>query len=209
MLFNMKTLKNIILGLAMSAILPAAVQAQNCADFLNFRKAEKPWRYNTASKSATCFSGKKYEFVLPLAKGNEYRIQFFASPVFNNDVQVKIVDLNSNQVVIDLPGQLPEGSPEPKKGQTCLQDYREKETSTSMTHPFFDFAPAQPTSLKIMIEIKEKSNVVMVTQGDWDAEGNYVEKQVPVKKDDGSPETVKGCFTVYVIDKPADEVTDF
>ena len=49
----------------------------------------------------------------------------------------------------------------------------------------------------------------MVTQGDWDAEGNYVEKQVPVKKDDGSPETVKGCFTVYVIDKPADEVTDF
>lgn len=206
----MKTLKKIILGLAMSAILlPAAVQAQNCADFLNFRKASKPWRYNTASKSATCSSGKKYEFVLPLAKGNEYRIQFFASPVFNNEVQVKIVDLNSNQAVIDLPGALPEGSPEPKKGQTCLQDYREKETDQTLVHPYFDFAPAQPTSLKIIIEIKEHNNVVMVPQSGYDDEGNWYEKQVPVEKEGGN-ETVKGCFTVYVIDKPAEEeVTDF
>lgn len=203
----MKALKNIILGLAMSAMLPAMASAQNCADFLSFRKAEKPWRYNTASKSATCFSGKKYEFVLPLAKGNEYRIQFFASPVFNNEVQVKIVDLNSNQVVIDLPGALPEEQGEPKKGQTCLQDYLEKENPRTMAHPFFDFAPAQPTSLKIMIEVKEHSNVTFVEQQDWDENGELITKKIPVTKE-GGPETVKGCFTVYVIDKPTD-VSDF
>lgn len=203
MTYNMKALKNIILGMAISAMLPIASNAQNCADFLSYRKPVHPWRYNTASKSATCFSGKKYEFVLPLAKGNEYRIQFFASPVFNDEVQVKIVDLNTNQVVIDLPGRMPEEQGEPKKGQTVLQDYREKEGSTNLIHPFFDFAPAQPTSLKIMIEVKEHSNVTYVEQTDWDENGELVVKKIPVTKE-GGPETVKGCFTVYVIDKPVD-----
>ncbi|MBQ3691111.1 MAG: hypothetical protein II937_14780 [Bacteroidales bacterium] len=199
----MKRLRNIILGLAISTLLPIAAQAQNCADFLSFRKAEKPWRYNTASKSATCFSGKKYEFVLPLTKGNEYRLQFFASPVFNNEVQVKIVDLNSNQTIIDLPGKLDEGN-EPKKGMTCLQDYLNDKNQ--YVHPFFDFAPAQSTSVKIMIEIK--NSVKYIEEYTYDDYGNMtgtVKKEVP---QEGGPEVVKGCFTVYVIDKVSD-VYDF
>ncbi len=54
-----------------------------------------------------------------------------------------------------------------------------------------------------MIEVKEHSNVTYVEQTDWDENGELVVKKIPVTKE-GGPETVKGCFTVYVIDKPVE-----
>ncbi|MBR4266974.1 MAG: hypothetical protein IKQ46_13055 [Bacteroidales bacterium] len=200
----MRTLKNIIAAIAIALMVaPSTAKAQNCADFLNFYKAETPWRYNTASKSATCFTGKKYEFVLPLTKGNEYRIKFFASPSFNNAVQVKIVDLNSNQTVIDLPGAV---DGEAKKGNTCLQDYMDPKTNRA-THPYFDFIPSSSTSIKIMIEIKDHIEYREEAVLDSDGFPTGEVKKVPVIPE-GGPEIVKGCFTVYVMDKPAEQ-SDF
>jgi hypothetical protein len=198
----MKTLKKILLGLTIASALCSASYAQSsCATFLNMRKAAAPYRYNTASKSATCFSGKKYEFLLPLTKGNEYRLQFFASPVFNNEVQVKIVDMNTSETIIDLPGHVENGM-EPKKGNTILQDYMDSKTN-KLVHPFFDIVPQQSTSLKIMIEIKDHYDYTEeAVLNEWgEATGETVKKPIIPE---GGPEVVKGCFGVYITDKPSD-----
>ncbi len=194
----MKTLKKIILGLAMAAMLPIASEAQNCANFFNNRKPEAPYRYNTASKSATVWSGKKYEFVLPLTAGNEYRVRFYAASVFNNDLQIKIVDLNSGETVVDLPGAVEE----PKKGNTCLQDYMDTKTN-KLIHPYFDFAPQQATSIKIMIDVKDHMEYVEEPILDEDGYPTGEMKKTAVIPE-GGIEQVKGCFTVYVSDKPGE-----
>lgn len=196
----MKAINKIILGLAIAAMMPIASEAQNCASFLSNRKPEMHYRFNNASKSATVWSGKKYEFVLPLTSGNEYRIRFFAAPVFNNDIQVKIVDLNTGETVIDLPGAVET----PKKGATCLQDYVDSKTN-KLVHPFFDFAPQQSTSLKIMIEMKDHMEYVEEPILDDDGFPTGETKKTAVVPE-GGIEQVKGCFTVYVADKPSDEM---
>ncbi len=186
----------------MASMLPFAAEAQNCASFLSMRKPEVPYRYNTASKSATCFSGKKYEFVLPLTAGTEYRIKFFASPVFNNEIQVKIVDLSTNETVIDLPG-CPADGQEPRKGNTCIQDYADAKTGKLM-HPYFDFAPQQSTSIKIMIEIKDHLEYTEeFTYDEWGNSTGSVKKPIIPE---GGIEQVKGCFTVYIADKPSEQM---
>lgn len=183
----------------MAAMLPIASEAQNCAGFLSNRKPENPYRYNTASKSATVWSGKKYEFVLPLTAGNEYRIRFYAASVFNNDLQIKIVDLNSGETVVDLPGMVDE----PKKGKTCLQDYMDQKTN-KLVHPYFDFAPQQATSLKIMIDVKDHMEYAEepILDEDGFPTGEVRRKAVIPE---GGIEQVKGCFTVYVADKPSEQ----
>ncbi len=185
----------------MLSMMPFAADAQNCSSFLTMRKPEAPYRYNTASKSATCFSGKKYEFVLPLTAGTDYRIKFFASPVFNNDIQVKIVDLSSGEAVVDLPGCPPDGQ-EPRKGNTCIQDYSDAKTG-KLIHPYFDFNPQQSTSLKIMIEIKDHIEYTEeYTYDEWGNSTGSVKKPIIPE---GGIEQVKGCFTVYIADKPSEQ----
>ena len=186
------------------------VDAQNCQSQLSMRKAVHPYRFNTSSKSATCLSGRKYEFVLPLTKGLDYRIQFFASPVFDMNIDFKIVDMNTNEVVVDLPGKVgPMDTPE--KGKTVLQAYHDEKLGKSV-NPYFDFFPAQSTSLKIMIDIKEKlPEQPLEYEYEYDEWGNVI-NQKPKESTpdpDAKPlEILKGCVTVYVIDKPSD-VSEF
>ncbi len=192
------------------AMLPLASEAQNCASFLSNRKPENHYRYNNASKSATVWSGKKYEFVLPLTSDNEYRIRFYAAPVFNNDIQVKIVDLNTGETVIDLPGT----AEQVKKGKVCLADYTDPKTN-KLVHPYFDFVPSQATSLKIMIDVKDHIDYMEEPIYDEDGMQLYEDDGITpkVKKSpvipEGGIEQVKGCFTVYVTDKPADTESAF
>ncbi len=192
------------------AMLPLASEAQNCASFLSNRKPENHYRYNNASKSATVWSGKKYEFVLPLTSDNEYRIRFYAAPVFNNDIQVKIVDLNTGETVIDLPGT----SEQVKKGKVCLADYTDPKTN-KLVHPYFDFVPSQATSLKIMIDVKDHMDYIEEPIYDEDGMQLYEDDGITPKTNkkavipEGGIEQVKGCFTVYVTDKPADTESAF
>lgn len=191
-------------------LLPLAyvADAQDCQKQLTMRTAVKPYRFNTSSKSATCLSGRKYEFILPLTKGSDYRIQFFASPVFDMNINFKIIDMNTNETVMDLPGKV--GSFDtPEKGKMVLQPYEEK---GKIVNPYFDFYPEQSTSLKIMIDIKEKMpeqpQQFEYVYDDW---GNVIDQkpiETPPDPNAKPLETVKGCVTVYVIDKPS-EVSEF
>jgi hypothetical protein len=131
----------------------------------------------------------------------EYRVQFYASPVFNNEVQVKIVEGEGN-VLVDLPGKVDD---EPKKGMTCLQDYMDTKTN-KLVHPYFDFTSQNATRLTFMIDIKD--HMEYTEEPVYDEWGTLIEMKKKAVIPEGGPEKVKGCFTVYIIDKPA-EVSAF
>ncbi len=167
-------MKKIKLIFVIIFILPALAFSQlDCSSFLSSLKPDDPFTLNSMSKSATCISGHTYEFVVPLSKGYEYRFIFYASSVFNNGMDFKIIDLNTNKEVINVPGKLKEDET-PKKGQTALQPYYDEKLNRQV-HPFFTIIPSSTTNLKIIINVKEK------------------------------PDLIKGCVTVVILDREFDE----
>ncbi|MEA3451334.1 MAG: hypothetical protein U9Q83_05460 [Bacteroidota bacterium] len=152
----MKTIKLLLLILF---IIPATAFSQlDCSSFLGSLKADDPFNLNSLSKSATCLSGRTYEFVVPLSKGYEYRFIFYASSVFNNDMKFKIIDLNTNKEVLNLPGKLDNGAL-PKKNETALQSYYDSKLNKEV-HPYFIVIPSSSTNLKIIIDIKKKAELI-------------------------------------------------
>ena len=178
----MKILKLAILIL----LIPLWVSAQslNCPSTLNMRVATSPFKFNNLSKSAQCLTGKKYEFVLTLNQGKDYRLSFFASPIFNNDIKFKVIDLNTNNVVLDLKGQ-PLETEENVKGVYALKAYFDDKKGKEI-HPYFDIFLTSTTQLKIMIDVaslnKKSENV-----------NAYEERK-------------RGCITVFIQDRKAEEV---
>jgi hypothetical protein len=165
-----------------------ALSAQNmdCPSTLSLRKATPPFAFNDLSKSAQCVSGKKYEFLVPLMKGKDFRFTFFASPIFNNQINFRIIDMNTNEKVLDLPGE----SSNAVKGASVLREYFD-ENSKKLVHPYFDFAPNGSTTLKIIIE-------VLANDADAPATDQSSFKAPEEKK--------KGCITVFIQDKVSEDV---
>jgi len=130
----------------------------DCSGFLKNMIPDDPFNLNSLSKSAACVSGHTYEFVVPVQKGYEYRVVFYASSVFNNDLHFKIVDLNTNTEVANLPGKL--GPDEmPTKGQTALQPYFDEKLNKEV-HPYTAIIPSTTTNLKIIIDVDEKADLI-------------------------------------------------
>ncbi len=152
-----------------------------CSDFFTYRKAEAPYEYNDQSSSAVCVTGQTYEFVLPLTKGKDYRLKFYAAAVFNNRINFKIIDESSHETVLELPGQ----TADRKEGTCVLADFYDDDSGKS-THPYFDFYPQNSTTLKIIME-------VLPLEQSKDEDPN-IKKQVKHNR---------GCITVVVLDKPA------
>jgi hypothetical protein len=136
--------------LALIIFIPVAINAQSldCPSKLKLMHAKAPYSFNNLSKSAQCYTGKKYEFMLPLIQGKDYRIAFYASPIFNNDINFRIIDMNSGTKVLDLPGENEGGG----KGTSVLREYFDTDLN-KMVHPYFDFHPSSSTTLKIIIDI--------------------------------------------------------
>jgi len=172
--------------IAILIIAPIALAAQSldCPSTLQLRRATPPYAYNDLSKSAQCYTGKKYEFVVPLMKGKEYRFSFYASPIFNNAITFRIIDMNSGQKVLDLPGETASSA----KGECVLRDYFDDATN-KMVHPYFDFYPNGSTNLKIIIDIAADNAGKPSTEG---------VSQTPEEKK-------KGCVTIFIQDKKSEE----
>ncbi len=171
-------------------LIPAGILAQDldCPSRLKMRRATPPYKFNSLSKSAQCLTGKKYEFVVPLNAGRDYRISFYASPVFNNNINFRIIDMNTGQKVMDLPGEVIEYD---KKGSCVLKPYTDPASGKSI-HPYFDFYPSSSTQLKIIIDIpsiKQSEN-----------EGSNF---------NAPEERRKGCVTVFIQDKKSAESGGF
>ncbi len=171
--------------LTLMVLLPSFVNAQgDCSSFFKYRRPEAPYEYNSQSKSAMCVTGNTYEFILPLTKGKDYRLKFFAAAVYNNKLSFKIIDQSTHEVVLELPGGV--GMYEDAKAGTCvLQNYMDEETD-KMVHPFFDFFPVTSTTLKIIIDVEA------LAQSTTDNSS----QKAPKKQN-------RGCVTVVVLDKPS------
>jgi len=179
----MKILKLKIILLLLFVPVTLFAQSIDCPSRLKMRRATPPFAFNNLSKSAQCLTGKKYEFVLPLTKGKDYRISFYASPVVNNDIKFRIVDVNSGEKVLDLPGETLDS----RRGECVLRAYYDDKRG-KLVHPFFDFYPASSTQIKIIIDIASTEQST--------SNSNF-----------NAPETrKKGCITVFVQDQKADEI---
>jgi len=180
----MKSIKFIIVIL----LFPMALLAQNldCPSTLKTKKVTAPFKFNDLSKSAQCVTGEKYEFMVPLMKGKEYRFTFYASPIFNNRINFRIFDMNENKLVLDKPGE----STEQTKGSSVLREYYDALTKKPI-YPFFDIVPKNSTTLKIIMDVlpPETASETSSDQSSF---------KVPEEKK-------KGCITVFIQDKNADE----
>ncbi len=127
--------------------------------------------------------------MVPLMKGKDYRISFFASPVFNNRITFRIIDTSSGDKVLDLPGEVDE----PAKGNCVLREYLDPGLN-KMVHPYFDFQPTSSINLKIIIDIASKEK-----RSDQVANNSGGSYKVPEERD-------KGCITVFIQDKTAEDV---
>ncbi len=155
----------------------------DCTQLLANRKAEEPFKMSSLSKSAFSISGHTYKYEVPLQPGKEYRIIFLASPVFNNNIHFKIIDKNTNKVVVDVPGENDKTNNAP--GTAALVPYTDPKTGENV-YPHFDVFPNSPTKLDIIIDV-----------GD-----------APTKKDEYGntyKEVLKGCIAVVILEKPIEK----
>ena len=164
-------------------LLPLFADAQGkCSDFFKYRRPESPYQYNDQSSSAVCVTGQTYEFILPLTKGKDYRLKFYAAAVFNNRIKFKIIDQSNHETVLDLPGE----SSIREEGTCVLADFWDDDSNKSK-HPYFDFYPVTSTTLKIIME-------VLPAPQDPSSDPN-------VKKQE---KFLRGCVTVVVLDKTSE-----
>jgi len=141
----MKIVKKIKLTLVLLFSLSLASHAQDCADFLLYRKAVPPYSLNSLTKTANCTQGKTYKLLLPLSAGKDYKILFYAAPVFDHKIDFKIIDKSTGKVLIDRPG-------ESIDGESAL---RESLVGDKMVKPYFEFHPLTTMKLEVIIDVNE------------------------------------------------------
>jgi hypothetical protein len=164
------------------SVLAVHAQSMDCQSILNYRKLSFSYKNNSLSKSAVCSSGKTYEFVTALNPDNEYRFSFFASSVFNHKINFKIIDIGTNELILDLKGE----SEDSDTGTCALRSYfNDKENK--LVHPHFDMYPQKQTNIKIIVEIPSVNNA---------EQSNSIYQK-------GSE--IQGCVSIFIQDKKVDD----
>ena len=141
-----------------------------------------PYGFNELSKSAVCTAGEKYEYKIKLEKDTDYRVSFFASSSFNNNVNFRIINEDTGELIMDLPGTSYED------GDLCaLQAYFDP-SSNKIMHPFFDLSPQNNLNLKIIIDVKEEEFF------SGNMEEDEATKHYPTR----------GCITIFIQSKESE-----
>ncbi len=164
-------------------LIPLWVSAQtlNCPSTLKMRRATAPYKFNSLSKSAQCLTGKNYDFILTLYQGRDYRLSFFASAVFNNNIIFKLVNLKTNETILDLPGEIKDEYGDSNK-KTALVGKTDR--NGRVIHPHFDIIPEYTTQFKVMINVASTGK----------------------KTSTGYEDRKRGCITVFIQDKKAEAI---
>ena len=179
-----------LLSLFSIAIITCA-QSMDCENVLRYRKATPPWQFSALSKGLQCSTNNKYEHIVVLKPGMEYRISFYASTIFNNRMQFKIIDVKSGKTLMDLPGETTEN----KQGECVLKEYWDYRIEKSV-YPYFEFTPKEIQELKLLIDIPEYKEKIKIrdknedlgVEEEW---REYVEKR-------------KGCIGIFIQEMKAE-----
>ena len=154
-------------------------QNSGCLSCQSKWQSSAPFKIDDHSKSAMCYTGKKYEYLIKLEKGKDYRFSFFASSIFNNQINFRLLNNNTSDVLLSLPG-ISSGN-----GQMgLLEDYYD-EKSKQMVHPFFDVAIKANVEIKIIIDVLPSEDYTASLNDEFQFERNLV----------------RGCVTVFIQSK--------
>jgi len=157
-------------------------QEMDCASTIKYRYASAPFQFDKQTKSAVCYTGQKYEYVVYLFEGVDYRFSFFASSIFNNNIRFKIININTGELVLDLPGAASENNT-----SAILQDYYDPNRK-KFIHPYYDLLPEQNSNYKVIVEV-----------GDQKSENEINNASILVDSNQ-----TKGCVTIFLQSKMAE-----
>ena len=150
-------------------------QPIDCAPILDFRHPDPSFTRSEHSQSVQGFTGEKYEFLVPVEPGEQYRFTFFVSAILTREIHFKIEDVKSGQVLLDLPGTTKEN----KRNECVLATYFD-ELYNKTRYPFFDFNPKATTTYKVTVNIAKYKRPKPQYVAE-DAE--YFEEEVVIKKE--------------------------
>lgn len=177
---DLKNIFTLLLMIAFQGTLGA--QQMDCASVLKYRTSKAPYILDEQSKSAVCYSGQKYEYSVVLKSDLEYRFSFYASSIFNNNIRFKIINEQTGQIVLDLPGEAAGNNT-----SAILQDYFDEKLK-KFVHPYFDILPDSNSKFKILIEVGEVKELVGINSSVIIADSDQK----------------KGCVTIFMQSKSAD-----
>ncbi len=193
-------MRQTITVLMLFAIIKLSAQPIDCAPILEFRHPDPSFTRSEHSQSIQGFTGEKYEFVVPVEVGEQYRFTFFVSAILTREIDFKIEDINSGQVLLDLPGTTKEN----KKNESVLGTYYD-ELYGKMIYPYFDFNPKSKTTYKVTVDIakyKRPAPKYKAVDEEYFAEELKKEKKEKEKNKKTAftpPEEKRtGCITMYI-----------
>jgi len=157
-------------------------QEMDCASTIRYKYSSAPYEFDIQSKSAICYLGEKYEYVVSLKENIEYRFSFFASSIFNNNIRFKIYNLATGEIVLDLPGDAA-GS----NTAAILKEYYDP-NKKKFVHPYYDVMPETSSNYKIIVEVGEQKTEAEINNASILVDSNRT----------------KGCVTVFLQSKKSE-----
>lgn len=204
-------MKKLALLVLLSISINLMAQPIDCSPILDFRQPDPSFARSEHSQSIQGFTGEKYEFLVPVEQGEQYRFTFFISAILTREIYFKIEDTNSGEVHLDLPGTTKEN----KRNESVLGAYYD-ELQNKMIYPFFDFVPEQTGTYKVTIDIAKYKRPAPKYKPE-DESGYFDELLENEKKEKKKLESEKkrkssftppeekrtGCITMYIQQRKA------
>ena len=126
-------MKQTVTLILLLAIIQLNAQPIDCEPILEFRHPDASFVRSEHSQSVQGFTGEKYEFIIPVDAEEQYRFTFFVSAILTRKIDFKIEDLNSGQVLLDLPGTTKDN----KRNECVLGTYFD-ELYNKMMYPYLE-----------------------------------------------------------------------
>ena len=127
--------------------------AQNCDVFMNKLRASAPWEISSYSITRSCTTGNNYAHDIVFMEGIDYRLMFYASSNFNNDLHFIIENADTREELINVPGV--DDADTHIFGKCALHPVVKHIDDYNEFHPYFDFKIKGSTKIRIIVKVNE------------------------------------------------------
>lgn len=188
--------KKLLLSLAISLIFVVSLSSQtlDCGSLLAIRKSTDSYKFDPSTMSLQCITGKSYDIPLILSPGKEYRISFFAGSVFDNIMNFRIVDTETGETLLDIPGE----NESMKKGTCALRPYYDY-ASGNLIYPYFEFFPEKKMNLKVIIDIPEYRYRLKINEADPELGIEERFEEITERR--------RGCISLFIQQRDTDVIS--